>query len=161
MEIRKVQPGDITPEVMADLEALFNEGFVKEVVPRKFSWQNFSKFWEVGLQLPVMALWFLVDESDETGEEHVFGLIGGTVFENIVTDHKIGVELCWRTSSKIKGQGLGWELLATFIEWAIKNGATRIMTHRFLSNTEADERYEKRIKEMGFKPSGCEYFMDV
>lgn len=160
-EIRRVEPGDITPQVMQDLEALFNDGFAKETVSRKFNWQSFSKFWEAGLHIPMMALWFLYEEDLEKGEEHVVGLIGGSVFDNMLTDHKIGVELCWRTAAKVKGNGLGWDLLATFMEWAIANGASRIITHRFLSNPEADERFDKRIAQMGFKPSGCEYYFDI
>jgi RimJ/RimL family protein N-acetyltransferase len=161
MEIFKVRTfSDLTSERLEYIKKLFDEGFKKEEIKRKFSWQNFVHYWEFALLLPMNGLWLLIDEIEE---DKVFGIIGGTVYPDMLTDNKIAVELCWRTASEVKGKGLGWELFMTFIEWAIKDqGATRIATHRFLSNSvKADERYDKKIKELGFAPLGFEYYLDV
>ncbi len=63
----------------------------------------------------------------------------------------------------MKGKGAGWDLLATFIEWAVKEqGATRIVTHRFLhKDAKADDRFDEKVKKLGFSPLGCEYYLDV
>lgn len=158
MEIVRVTPEMLTSGVLRDVEDLFNKGFEKESIQRRFSWKNFTSFWEVALLLPWNALWFLVDDDGS-----VVGLIGGATFPNMLTDHVMACEICWRTSISVKGKGYGWELLATFLEWAIKErGATRIMTHRFLSkDMSSDDRFDEKIKKMGFLPSGCEYYMDI
>lgn len=163
MEIRKVRLEDLTSTIMKDIEALFNEGFEKEIIKRKFSWGNFRDFWEIAINFPWNALWLLTEESDEDGEEHCFGIIGGATFPNMITNDKMAFEVCWRTAKSIKGQGHGWELFMVFLEWAIKEqGANRIMTHRFISrDLEADERFDTKIRSLGFAPSGCEYYMDV
>jgi GNAT superfamily N-acetyltransferase len=157
MTIEKVTIDHFTSEALADIEKLFSEGFEKELVKRKFSWRNFTRYWEAALLFPWNALWFLFDE-----EEHVVGIIGGSVFPNMLTADAIAVETCWRTAASIKGQGQGWELLATFMEWAASCGASRIMTHRFLSkDSTADDRFDNKIRKMGFSPSGCEYYLDL
>ena len=157
MTIEKATLDHLTPEALADIEKLFTTGFEKELVKRKFSWRNFVLYWELALLLPWNALWLLFDK-----EEHIVGIIGGIIYPNMLTNDVIATETCWRTAASVKGKGLGWDLLATFIEWAAFLGATRITTHRFLSkNAAADERFDDKIRKMGFYPSGCEYYMDL
>ena len=160
MEIVRVQRIDeLSSARMQAIEKMFTEGFKGEIVKREFSWQSFLSYWEVALQLPWNALWLLIDDIDE---DKVFGIIGGVVFPSMLTEGSIAAEVCWRTAKEIKGKGGGWDLLTDFIDWALTQGATRIVTHRFLHSDEAsDERFDSKIKAMGFYASGCEYYMDV
>lgn len=161
MEIFKVKSfSDLTPERLEGIKKIFTTGFEKEEIKREFSWQSFVRFWEFALNFSFNSLWLLIDEIEE---DKVFGIIGGTIYPDMLTSQRIAVELCWRTAQEIKGQGWGWKLLTTFVEWAIvEQNATRIMTHRFLSkDIKADERYDNKIKELGFAPLGFEYYLDV
>jgi hypothetical protein len=161
MEIIRIQAFDeLSAQRLEGIQKLFEDGFKKEIVPRKFSWKNFVSYWESALLFPWNALWLLIDDVDE---DAVYGIIGGMCFPNMLTEHVMAFDTCWRTAQEVKGKGFGWELFATFMEWAIKEqGATRIMTHRFISkDLEADDRFDKKIREMGFSPSGCEYYMDI
>jgi hypothetical protein len=150
---------DLTPQALSEIEQIFKTGFKGELVKREFSWKAFIQYWEFAFRLPWNALWFSLGEDNET----ILGLIGGTCFPAMLTGQPTAVETCWRTSPFVKGKGLGWDLLATFIEWAIvEQRAERIVTHRFLhEDVESDDRYDTKIKQMGFFPSGCEYYMDV
>jgi len=158
--IRVIGIDELMERRLKGIEKMFTEGFEGEIVKRKFSWQSFLSYWDVALRLPWNGLWLLIDEVDE---DKVYGLIGGTVFPNILTDDKIAAETCWRTAASVKGQGKGWELLEAFLAWAISEmGATKVVTHRFLhKDAVSDERFDEKIKAMGFYASGCEYYMDV
>jgi RimJ/RimL family protein N-acetyltransferase len=158
VRIKRASISDLDIDVMEDIRLLFTEGFGREQIQRKFSWKAFISFWEAALLFSWNALWLLYDDN-----ETVVGLIGGSSLPDMLTEERIAAEVCWRTSSRIKGKGYGWELLIVFVQWALEEQkATRILTHRFMSNdSSADERFDEKIKSMGFKPTGWEYHMDT
>ena len=158
MTIQKATLDHLTPEAMRDIEGILTDGFTKELPKRVYSWKHFAQYWELSLNFPWNALWLLYDNE----EEHVVGFIGGTIYPDIVSDAIIAAETCWRTAPSVKGKGAGWDLLATFMEWAGACGATRIGIHRMLSKDMlSDERFDTKVRQLGFYPSGCEYYLDL
>ena len=145
---------------MEGIQKILDDTFAEKAMPRKFSWANFLNYWEFALLLPGNVLWLLVDEIDE---DTVYGILGGICTPDILTDYKIAVANCWTVSKEARGKGFGWELLATFMEWAMKEqGATRIFVQRTAyKDPELDKYLDAQLKRLSFIQTGYEYYMDV
>ena len=158
MEIQRVGHEGLTPEALKDLKELLDKGFEKDLVPKKFSWQNFVNFWELMLFLPNTGLWFLYDD-----EEKVVGVIGGICTPDCLTEDKLAIETCWQVAEEVKGKGLGWELLTTFIEWAVKEQeASKVVIRRFLTKDEkSNANFDVKVSSLGFLSSGYEYCLNI
>jgi len=84
-----------------------------------------------------------------TVDGRIAGLLG-FLARQLPQEHHVGA-LGLSVDQQYRGRGLGSALLAALLEWAPRNGITRVELEAFAANPRAIALYE----QMGFEREGC------
>lgn len=127
--------------------------FIEGLLPGKFNEDVFIQTWEKLYSINIGKI------HGAFNGDNLCGAIGGIIFPDPNTGEIIATEMFWYVAADFRKGTQGLRLLNCFENWAIKEGAKRIiMVH--LNNLQSD-RLSVFYKRKGYSPIETHYIKEV
>lgn len=127
--------------------------FIEGLLPGEFKNEVFIKTWENLYSINIGKI------HGAFNEEQLYGAIGGIIFPDPNTGDLIATEMFWYVMPEFRKGTVGLRLLNYFENWAIKEGAKRIiMVHL---NSLQPDRLSMFYKKRGYSPIEIHYIKEV